>query len=146
MSELNKLSIEFKHSQDNDSRAEILVDGHPVVDSNYVVDLDELEKSIDYHGKFFILTCESNEPNHINISKGIEMDKDDGDNIRWKLQDSDVTYTFDSHEYRQTILEAVHNWRNIVTDKEEKNQLSYQDIHSYVKYSEQDDEEELIKS
>lgn len=148
MSKLNSLSIKFNELNSEEIRAEILVDGKPIVNSNYVLDLDELEKSLDYHGKFFILTCESNQPGHINISKGIEINKDESENIKWKMTDpeNDVVYLFDNDEYRNNIINAVHNWKQIVSDKETKNQLSYQDIHSYVKYYDQDDEEDFSKN
>ena len=148
MSNLNSLSIKFNEVNAEEIRAEILVDGKPIVNSNYVLDLDELEKSLDYHGKFFILTCESNQADHINISKGIEINKDESENIKWKMADpeNDVVYLFDSDEYRNNIINAVHSWKQIVSEKETKNQLSYQDIHSYVKYYDQDDEEDFSKN
>jgi hypothetical protein len=144
MTKINSLKIRFEESEQNDIRAEILIDNKPVIDSEYVLDLDELEKSIDYHGKFFILTCESNKPNLIHLSKGIDINKNESENIQWKLSEDfndNNTYIFDNDEYRKSILDAVSDWKKIVIDKEEKNKLSYQDIHSYVKYSEQDDEE-----
>lgn len=148
MSNLNTLSIKFNELNAEEIRAEILVDGKPIVNSNYVLDLDELEKSLDYHGKFFILTCESNQPGHISISKGIEINKDESENIKWKMTDpdNDVIYLFDNDEYRNNIIDAVHSWKKIVSDKETKDQLSYQDIHSYVKYYDQDDEEDFSKN
>lgn len=141
MSNLNNLKINFKDLEKNDVRAEILVDEKPIIDSNYILDLDELEKSIDYHGKFFILTFESDNPNLINLSQGIEIKKNDVENVEWKLSGDNKTYLFDSDDYRKSILDAVNSWKRIVSDKEEKSQLSYQDIHTYVKYSELDDEE-----
>lgn len=144
MSNLNSLSIKFNELNSDEIRAEILVDGKPIVNSSYVLDLDELEKSLDYYGKFFILTCESNQPDHISISKGIEINKDESENIKWKLTDSenDLIYIFDIDEYRNNIINAVHDWKQIVSDQENKNKLSYQDIHSYVKYYDQEEEEE----
>lgn len=144
MTKLNTLKIDFKENNEKELRAEILVDNSPITNSDYVVDLDELEKSIDYHGKFFIVTCESNEENYIHLSKGIDIKRDDSENIQWKLAPefkNDTVFTFDNDEYRKAILSAIDNWKKIVSDKEENHQLSYQDIHSYVKYSDIDDEE-----
>lgn len=147
MLKLNNLKIEFKEITEDEIRSQILVDDKPIIDSNYVLDLDELEKSLDYHGKFFILTCQSDNPVHINVSKGIDINKDDSENINWQVSYStneNHNYTFDNHEYREIVLGAVNEWRQIVLEKEEQNKLSYQDIHSFVKYSEQDDEEDLV--
>ncbi|MFN8578209.1 MAG: hypothetical protein U0354_15330 [Candidatus Sericytochromatia bacterium] len=141
MSNLNNLKINFKDLDKNDVRAEILVDEKPIIDSNYILDLDELEKSIDYHGKFFILTFESDNPNLINLSQGIEIKKDESENVEWNLSSDNKKYLFDGDDYRKSILEAVNNWKKIVSEKEENEKLSYQDIHTYIKYSELDDED-----
>ena len=85
MLKLNNLKIEFKEITEDEIRSQILVDDKPIIDSNYVLDLDELEKSLDYHGKFFILTCQSDNPVHINVSKGIDINKDDSENINWQV-------------------------------------------------------------
>lgn len=145
---INSLQIRFKDSEHENVRAELLVDNEPIVNSDYVLDLDELEKSIDHHGKFFILTCESNEPSHIEMSKGINIHKDDSDNFHWEITDNsfETSFVFDGESYRKSVLEAAENWKKLVIEKESGTQLSFQDIHSYVKYDEALEDEEEYKN
>ena len=145
VSKLNNLRIEFRDTSD-DLLAEIFIDDKPIVDSRYVVDLDELEKSIDYYGKFFILTCESNEPEHIEISKGINIFKDEEDYVHWKFSEpvSEKSFVFNADEYRISVLNALESWKRLVTENEDKKKVSYQELHSYVKYADEPVEEEEI--
>jgi hypothetical protein len=87
---MNKLSLHYQREQEPGQdewywRVIVKVDAEPVVDFRHyelAADLEELQKSAEGEGEFFIITCFCGEPQCAGIQEGIKV-LHQGDHVTW---------------------------------------------------------------
>lgn len=82
----------------------------------FAIDYEQLVKSADADGEFYILTCGCGEPACSGLSHGIEVHHAGGA-VRWHVRQPgpERDYTFSGKQYRLAIFEGLTAARKLIT-------------------------------
>jgi hypothetical protein len=104
----NRLEIETRITPEGGVRAEILIDGNPLVGPHLQVDLHSLASSLHGSGEYWIITCSCGDPGCSGITQGVSVFWD-GSQVHWVILQPgpERALVFEGDAYREAIKKGL---------------------------------------